>query len=96
MTVMISQIEYIGQIVHGEVTVIWILMALVLLAYLILPNPTYRTNVKVPTVRYLGGWIPDQVDRLFFNTKATSVIYDGYKQVSGKKGAGLSWVLMPM
>jgi cytochrome P450 monooxygenase len=93
---MVFQIECIGQIVRGEVPVIWIPVALVLLAYLILPNPTYRTNVKVPTVRYLGGWIPDQVDRLFFNTKAASVIYDGYKQVSGKKGVGSSWVLMPI
>jgi cytochrome P450 monooxygenase len=96
MTVTVAQIEYFGKIVRDEVRIIWILVALVLLAYLILPNPTYRTNVQVPTIRYLGGWIPDQMDRLFFNTKAASVIYDGYKQVSGKKGAGFSWVLMPM
>ncbi|KAJ5293544.1 cytochrome P450 [Penicillium antarcticum] len=81
---MVSQVEYVGQIVRGEVPIVWISVALVVLAYLILPNPTYRTNVKVPTVRYLGGWIPDQVDRLFFNTKAASVIYDGYKQYKKK------------
>ena len=80
----IAQITQLGRFVREESGVIWLCASLLFITYLLLPRPTYQTNVKVPTIKFFGSWLPKFISRLFFNAHAPFVIYDGYSKV----GAG--------
>jgi cytochrome P450 monooxygenase len=83
---MLSQLFQVVQFLREEAGLIWTCVALVLFVYLLLPKPTYSTNVKVPTVKFGSPWIPEILNRILFNTYAPSVIYDGYSKVRSNPG----------
>ena len=78
---MAIQLSRAIQTLREEAGVIWICVIFVLFVYLLLPKPTYKTNVKVPTVKFVSPWLPEIISRLLFNSKAPAVIYDGYSKV---------------
>nr|Q9C449.1 RecName: Full=Cytochrome P450 monooxygenase paxP; AltName: Full=Paxilline synthesis protein P [Penicillium paxilli]AAK11528.1 PaxP [Penicillium paxilli] len=65
---------------HEEASLLWKLGVFAVLVYFLLPKPTYKTNVKVPTVKYMGPWMPEILSRIFFNSHAPTVIYKGYEK----------------
>ncbi|KAE8391145.1 cytochrome P450 [Aspergillus alliaceus] len=77
---MLAQLFQVVQFLREEAGLIWTCVTLVLFVYLLLPRPTYSTNVKVPTVKFGSPWIPEILNRILFNTYAPSVIYDGYSK----------------
>ncbi|KAF5854737.1 hypothetical protein ETB97_012466, partial [Aspergillus alliaceus] len=77
---MLAQLFQVIQFLREEAGLIWTCVTLVLFVYLLLPKPTYSTNVKVPTVKFGSPWIPEIPNRILFNTYAPSVIYDGYSK----------------
>lgn len=68
------------QLLYQQSWLPWTALALAFI-YLIIPRPTYKTNVKVPTISFPGFYIPDIVLRLLFNTKARLIIDRGYEEV---------------
>ncbi|KAL4755995.1 cytochrome P450 [Aspergillus foveolatus] len=56
------------------------MVVVLVLVYLILPTPAYKTNVKVPTISYPVPYMPTTITRLLFNWKARDIIDKGYKQ----------------
>lgn len=59
----------------------WLCLGVLVLGYCMLPRPTYRTKVAVPTVKFGAPWLPSLLSRLEFNSNAVKVIYGGYRQV---------------
>lgn len=81
MNAMIFQLSRVVEALREEAGLHWKYVAIVVFIYLLLPRPTYKTNVKVPTVKFMSPWLPGIISRLLFNSNAPSVIYDGYSKV---------------
>ncbi|KAJ5351660.1 cytochrome P450 [Penicillium brevicompactum] len=69
-----SAVEYL----YEESGILLKIAVFVLFIYALLPKPTYKTNVKVPTIKFVSPWLPEIFSRLLFNSYAPSVIYGGY------------------
>ncbi|PKY06745.1 cytochrome P450 [Aspergillus campestris IBT 28561] len=62
----------------------WLCLGVLALGYCMLPRPTYRTKVAVPTVKFGSPWLPSLLSRLEFNSNAVKVIYGGYRQYKSR------------
>lgn len=82
MSLKMTQFPGIAELLRQESGIFWKLAAFVLLIYLLLPKPTYKTDVKVPTVKFGSSYFPEVLSRLLFNSRARTVIYGGYTKVS--------------
>lgn len=78
---MIFHLSSAIQYFYEEAGLFFKLAISILFFYLLLPKPSYKTKVKVPTIKFVSPWLPEILSRLLFNSYAPSVIYDGYAKV---------------
>lgn len=81
MSALIIQLSRVVGTLREEAGFLWKYAAFMVFIYLLLPKPAYKTNVRVPTIKFMSPWLPGIISRLLFNSKAPSVIYDGYSKV---------------
>lgn len=81
---MIIYLLRVMESLREQIVPLWRFVALIFFIYLLLPKPTYKSHVKVPTIKFLSPWLPDIINRLLFNSYAPFVIYGGYAKVRPK------------
>ncbi|KAI9728828.1 MAG: hypothetical protein M1834_007215 [Cirrosporium novae-zelandiae] len=73
-----------AELLLQQSSILWAAIGTIIAALYLFSKKSEEEYAKIPTVKFISPLLPDFFSRLLFNSKASEVIYRGYKQYKDK------------